>query len=205
MSNNLLSRVKTIFILFVDFVGLLIIVAILLIVLNYFKVIPLSKNFPKYFGFLPQIIQKTAVTTPTPKPIVSALAWDKEATPALVSNYSDYFKKQNTPAVFYEKTIDMYFVNGAFTAYNKNYIQTVTPEGPTVFQINNDTIFRKISPPITSKNDEGDGTLRVTEIYKSSTDFFNNVLFGNYLRIMYKLNGDMKVANSIDYYPEYQY
>lgn len=205
MSNTLLSRVKAVVILFVDFVGLLIIILILLVVLNYFKIIPLSKTFPKYLGFLPQILQKTVTTVPTPKPIASLLAWDKEATPTLVSNYTDYFKNHNIPVTAYGETIDMFFVSGAFTAYNKNYIQTVTSEGPTVFQITNDSVFRKISPPITSKSVGGSGANRITIIYKSSPDFLNDASFGSYLKIIYHLRGDIKVADHVDYYPEYKY
>lgn len=176
-----------------------------MIVLNYFKIIPLSKNLPKYFGALPQILQKTVNITPTPKPIVSALTWDKEATPTLISNYFEYFKNNKIPVTAYEETIDMFFVSGAFTAYNKNYIQTITSEGPTVFQITSDSVFRKISPPLTSKSQGGDGVNRVTVIYKSSADFFNDAPFGSYLQIVYQLNGDIKVATSIDYYPEHKY
>lgn len=205
MVNILLSRIKTTFILFVDFVGLLIIISILLIVLNYFKIIPLSKNFPKYFGFLPQVLQKTVIITPTRKPIVSLLAWDKQATPTLVSNYSDYFKNNNTSVTAYGGTIDMFLVSGAFTAYNKNYIQTVTSEGPTVFQITSDSVFRKISPPITSKSVGGNGADRVIAIYKSSADFYSDAPFGSFVQIIYTLNGNSKLAVSIDYYPEYKF
>lgn len=205
MINILLSRIKTAIVLFIDFVGLLIIVSILLIVLNYFKVVPLSKTFPKYFGFLPQVLQKTIVIVPTPKAIVSLLSWEKQATPTLISNYSDYFKNHNIPVTTPEGTIDIFLITGVFTAYNKNYIQTVTSGGPTIFQITNDSVFRKISPPISSKSEGGNGTDRVMAIYNSNADFYNATPFGSYLRIIYKLNGDLKVATSIDYYPEHTF
>ena len=200
-----MNRIKHAFILAFDFIGLLIIGFIILFALNYFKILPLSKTFPKYFGFLPQILQNTVIITPTPKPIASLLAWDKEATPTLISNYSDYFKSHNIPITASGETIDMFSVSGAFTAYNKNYIQIVTSEGPTVFQITNESVLRKISPPITSKSQGGNGIDRVTAIYKNSADFYNDTPFGSYLQIIYQLNGDLKVATSIDYYPEHKF
>jgi len=200
-----MNRIKHTFILFIDFIGLLIIVSILLVLLNYFKIIPLSKTFPKYFGFLPQTTQKTTIVTATPKPIVTALVWDKQASPTLISNYTDYFKSNNNPVTAYGGTTDMFFVSGVFSAYNNNYIQSVTSDGPTIFQINSDTIFRKISPPITSKYTGSYGVDRISATYKSSTDFFNDAALGSYLEIVYRLNGDIKVVSSIDYYPEHKY
>ena len=200
-----MNRIKHAFILFVDFVGLLIIVSTLLIVLNYFKIIPLSQNFPKYFGFLPQALQKTETITPAPKPNASALVWNKQATPTLISNYSDYFKNHIIPVTAYGEAVDMFFVSGAFTAYNKNYIQIITSQGIAVFQITNDSALRKISPPITSKSQGNDGTNRVTAIYKSSADFYNDVPFGSYLQIIYQLNKDLKTAIYVDYYPEHKF
>lgn len=201
-----MNKIKHAFILAVDFIGLLIIGFIILFALNYFKIIPLSKTFPKYFGFLPQATKKISTSiTPAPLPTASGLAWDKQANPTLVSNYSDYFKNHNIPVTALGETIDMFFVSGALTAYNKNYIQIITSQGIAVFQITNDSVFRKISPPITSKSQGNDGVNRVTAIYKSSSDFYNGVPFGSYLQINYQLNGDLKAATSIDYYPEYKY
>ena len=64
---KLLSQIKQALILLVDFIGLLIILSILLIVLNYFALLPLSKSFPKYLAFLPQISKnvKQSIYAPT--------------------------------------------------------------------------------------------------------------------------------------------
>lgn len=200
-----MNWIKHIFILTVDLIGLLIIGSIILFALNYFKILPFSQTFPKYFGFLPQAVQEKVVVTPTPAPASSQVIWEKQANSTLISNYSDYFKKNNMPATVYEETADTFLEKGAFTAYNKSHIQTVTSEGTTIFQINNGSVFRKISPPITSKNQGGDGTDRVTAEYKSSADFFSDVPFGSYLQIIYTLNGNLKSASSVDYYPEYKF
>jgi hypothetical protein len=200
-----MNRIKHTFILFVDFIGLLIIVSILLVLLNYFKIIPLSKTFPKYFGFLPQVIQNTAIVSATPKPIVTALVWNKQASQTLVSNYTDYFNKNNNPVIPYQQTTDKFFVIGAFSAYNDNYFQAIISRGPTYFQVASDSAFRKISPPITSKSEGGNGTDRIIATYKNFTEFFNDAPFGSYLEIIYHLKGDIKVANQVDYYPEHKY
>ncbi|MCL5019035.1 MAG: hypothetical protein M1426_00955 [Patescibacteria group bacterium] len=200
-----MNRIKHTFILAVDFIGLLIIGFIILFALNYFKIIPLSKTFPKYFSFLPQAEKKIPSIIPTPLPTASGLAWDKQANPTLVSNYSDYFKNHNIPVTILDENTNLFFVSGALTAYNKNYIQTVTSQGITVFQIDTNLVFRKISPPITSKSQGGGGENRITAIYTSSDDFFNDAPFGSYLEIVYKLTGDIKTATSIDYYPEHKY
>ncbi len=200
-----MNRIKHAFILAVDFIGLLIIGSIILFALNYFKIIPLSKTFPKYFGFLPQVSQKKIALPSTATPTFPEIVWDKQATSTLISNYTDYFKSRNTPITAYGTTTDMFFVSGAFTAYNKYYFQAVIFAGPTYFQIANNSVFRKISPPITSKSEGGNGADRITEIYKSSTDFFNDAPFGSYLEIIYHLKGDIKVADRVDYYPEHKY
>ncbi len=184
--------------------GLLIIGFVILFALNYFKIIPLSQSFPKYFGFLPQNAQEKAALVPTPAPASSEIIWDKQASPTLIANYSDYFKNNNIPVTDYGEAIDMFFVSGALSAYNKNYIQVITSQGITVFKIDS-PVFRKISPPITSKSQGNTGENRITAIYKSSADFFSDTPFGGFLQIAYQLEGDLKVAASIDYYPEYKF
>ncbi len=199
-----MNRIKHAFILTVDFIGLLLISSIILFALNYLKILPLSAAFPKYLGFLPQVSQKKAVLTPTPAPAAFEIVWQKQAEPALISNYSDYFKNHNISISTYNENDNLFFVSGALTAYNKDYVQIITSQGLTVFKTS-DSVFRKISPPITSKNQGGDGVNRITAIYKSSADFFSDAPFGAFVQIVYKLNGDIKTATSIDYYPEYKF
>jgi hypothetical protein len=199
-----MNRIKHAFVLTVDFIGLLIIGSLVLFVLNYFKIVPLSQTFPNYFGFLPQALQKTAIATPAPQPLASGIIWNKQADPTLITNYSDYFKTHYSPTSASSENSDLFSVSGVFTAYNISYIQTVTSQGSTVFQINN-TVFRKISPPITSKSRGGEGDNRITAEYKNANDFFNDVPFGGYLQITYQLAGDLKTAASVDYYPEHKY
>ncbi|MCL6096527.1 MAG: hypothetical protein M1444_02470 [Patescibacteria group bacterium] len=201
-----MNRIKHFFILAVDFIGLLIIVCILLIVLNYFEILSLSKTFPNTFGFLPQISKnvKKSIYAPTPAPTAS-IVWDKQAEPALVSNYSDYFKSHNIPISVYSENDNLFFVSGALTAYNKDHVQIITSQGVTVFKINTNSVFRKISPPTTSKSQGGGGENRITAMYKNSADFFSDAPFGSFVEIIYKLNGDLKTATVIDYYPKYKY
>lgn len=201
-----MNKIKHALILAVDFMGLLIIISILLIVLNYFEILPLSKTFPNTFGFLPQISKnvKKSIYAPTPAPAAS-IVWDKQAEPALVSNYSDYFKIHIIPISAYSENDNLFFVSGALTAYNKDYIQIITSQGITVFQINTNSVFRKISPPVTSKSQGGGGENRITTMYKNSADFFNDAPFGSFVEIIYKLNKDLKTATVIDYYPEHKF
>jgi hypothetical protein len=180
---------------------------VILFTLNYFEILPLSTTFPKYFGFLPQISKniRQAIYAPTPVPTATPIIWDKQANPTLISNYSDYFKIHNMPPNPYGQTTDMFLVSGTFTAYNNNYIQTITSNGLTIFQITNNTTFRKLSPAITDKSQGGNGADRITTMYKNSADFYSDTPFGSYLQITYRLNGDIKVAADVDYYPEYKY
>ncbi len=200
-----MNRIKHVFVLAVDFIGLLIIGSIILFALNYFEILSLSKTFPKYFSFLPQVSQEKVVLTPTHAPASSEIKWDNQAEPALVSNYFDYFKNRYTAIAVLAENGDLFLVDGALTAYNKNYMQIITSQGITVFQIDSSSVFRKISPLITSKSQGNSGENRVTAIYKSFSDFFSDAPFGGFLQIIYQLNGDSKLAVSVDYYPEYKY
>lgn len=49
--------------------------SIIILILNYFNIIPISQNFPNYFGFLPHeaiIIKKETVSVPSPTPNMSS-------------------------------------------------------------------------------------------------------------------------------------
>jgi hypothetical protein len=199
-----MNRIKHALILTVDFIGLLIILSAIFFTLNYFKVLPLSTTFPKYFGFLPQISKEKSAETLTPAPESVNIKWDKQAQPALVSNFSDYFKIHNISITTIDENNGLFLVKGVLSAYNKHYFQIVTSLGITFFQIDKSN-FRKISPTISLKSKGSDPTNRTIATYKNSADFFSDVPFGGYLEIIFTLNGNIKSATNVDYYPAHNF
>ena len=128
------------------------------------------------------------------------IIWDKQADPTLISNYSDYFKNRNAPVPANGNT-GLFLANGVLSAYNKYYLQAITTQGLTVFTIDNATVIRKISPPVTSKSEGNTEINRITTTYENPASFFSDApVLEAYLEITYKLNGDIKIADSIDYY-----
>ncbi len=201
-----MNRLKHVFILTIDFIGLLVIIFIIIFALNFFKILSLSTVFPKYFGFLPQISQKQEAVQPTSPPVPTGIVWEKQASSDLISNYSGYFKNSHIiPINTYGNDPTLLFVSGAMSAYNKDHIQVITTQGITVYQLTNTTVFRKNSPAITTKSQGSKGASRITAVYKNSADFFTEVPFGGFIQVIYRINGDSKLAYYIDYFSDYRY
>lgn len=202
MDGNLKSRIKTTFVLLVDFVGFIIIFFIVIFALNYFKILPLSKIFPTTLGWLPE--KQTIVEKIIPTPNTSNLNIWHQADQALITNYSDYFKTHSAT------TSSEILANGSieesvFIGYNNYLLQVLTPQRRLMFKVSNNTQFYKISPSL-ARNGTILGENRKVNAYKDYQEFIQNVPFGSFLTIKYKMLKDTNAEIlTIDYFPEHKF
>jgi hypothetical protein len=175
---------KTALTLVAEISGLLIVFALFLLLLGYFKVITLP-------SFLPQITNSTTAsiknetinTIQTPIPIHF---------PSLVNEASgDQIQKfQANAGVFNApqslNNSDTYTMDAIFSGYDNKTIQVVTRDGILNLTINQSTLFEKQPNPATQTDSSASsGLVSGTIEYNTFADFSKEVVFGSTLQITY--------------------
>ena len=168
---------------------ILITLAVIFGVLNYFNILSLSTLYPKQFGFLPhqQVLNqnKNATTNLTNSQITNP--------------YTEKVKKLDKPA--YNTDLKQTIGTGFFTGVSGNKLEVETAIGKLSFTIEADTLLQKMTtqPVNTTTN----GTVVEPSKTYSLTDFAKEIPAGSYLQIFYNDTTNLK-AITVDYIPNYR-
>jgi hypothetical protein len=176
---------KTVLVLLAEISGLLIIFALFLFVLNYFKIITLPNLFPNQ-----QVNSTTAQTQPLRRSTTQPIsAWTKTVTDQTFSNYVNYAESHNFQTAT-ATTGGLLLTEGFYTGFQAQTIRIATARREMDFLLSKDSTIDRIA---------SDGAV-VTYAW----DSYLGIPFGTYFKLLYKNSPTTLDTVNIQFSPYYK-
>jgi hypothetical protein len=176
--------------------GLIAIFVILLLLLNFFNILSLSKIYPSQLGWLPHISTSSSNSNYTPVDTSSITTKD---TVDKINTYKTY----NVPNVYYSKQDNSMAAGGIFAGYGKNTILVISSNNTLVLNFDAKTVFEEAS--ISVPQGSSAATMGFNP-YSDFNSFIKNVSFGKYVQVYYNQaqSSVNKTLTKVDYLPSHK-
>jgi len=189
------GKLKTALILLTEISGLLIIFLLVLLTLNFFRIISLPNPFStslistttQSHSKIININQSSQAPNPT--------SVQKQATEGQIAKYQVYASRFNKLQA--QTSPNDFVADAIFSGYDSQTIQVITADGPLTLFFNQTTRFQKQQDPKISSS-QNNGAPPEPAPYTTSADFFKNVVYGSIIQVIFT-KPDLK-AIQINYF-----
>lgn len=187
-----------------EILGLLLLFAVFLLILNYFKVISLNSLLSKPASITSTTPPSTSTNQKslTPTPSFTSVDTSAITTQDSASNINLY-KTYSVPAPHYSAQDASWMAGGVFAGYGKNSIMIISSDNTLVFNLNAKTVFEEV---IINNLQGSSSTTMGFNPYSDFNSFMKAVAFGKYVQIYYNQDqsGSNKTTTQVYYIPSYK-
>lgn len=177
------EKLKDALVLLFEITVLLIIFAIFLLTLSYFKIISLPNFSPKVTTLTTAPSSSTVVSTNQTFIPANSAKLQNQASDAQMKKYQEYAAGFTKPQI--QTDSNTYTSDAIFSGYDSQTIQVVTKDGILNLSFNQNTLFQKQPHVTQSENGSESSGLIPIAIKYSSQDFLKNVVLGSTLQVYF--------------------